>query len=256
MVLLGNELDGPWQLGHKTATEYARLAAETARAMRQYDPRLHLVACGSSAASMPTFGDWERTVLEEAYDLVDAISVHAYYEEGEDLGSFLASGVELEQTLDRVAAIADEVGARRGSSKRVGLAVDEWNVWYLSRQLARPVPIDWPQAPSLCEDAYTVADGVVVGGLLIALLKHADRVVLACLAQLVNVIAPIKTEPAGPAWRRPPSTPSRSRRHMPAAGSCDSQSSPRRSRRPGTAPSRPWMPSPPSRRAERSRSSW
>ena len=198
---LGNELDGPWQLGHKTATEYARLAAETARAMRQYDPRLHLVACGSSAASMPTFGDWERTVLEEAYDLVDAISVHAYYEEGEDLGSFLASGVELEQTLDRVAAIADEVGARRGSSKRVGLAVDEWNVWYLSRHLARPVPIDWPQAPSLCEDAYTVADGVVVGGLLIALLKHADRVVLACLAQLVNVIAPIKTEPAGPAWR-------------------------------------------------------
>ncbi len=198
---LGNEPDGPWQLGHRTAAEYARLAAETARAMRQYDPALYLVACGSSSAEMPTFGDWERTVLEEVYDLVDAISVHAYVEPREDAASFLASGLELERTLDRVVAIADEVGARRGERKRIDLVVDEWNVWYLTRHLQRFHPTDWPEAPALCEDAYTLADAVVVGGLLIALLKHADRVALACLAQLVNVIAPIKTQPAGPAWR-------------------------------------------------------
>ena len=199
---LGNELDGPWQLGHKTAAEYGRLAAETARAMRQFDPDLRLIACGSSGASMPTFGDWERTVLEETYDLVDAISVHAYYEEGHDLASFLAAGVELDHTLEHVAAIADEIGTRRGSAKRIGLAVDEWNVWYLSRQQQRPPRHDWPFAPPLCEDAYTVADAVVVGGLLISLLRHADRVSWACLAQLVNVIAPIRTVPAGPAWRQ------------------------------------------------------
>ena len=114
---LGNELDGPWQLGHKTAAEYGRLAAETARAMRQFDPDLRLIACGSSGASMPTFGDWERTVLEETYDLVDAISVHAYYEEAHDLAGFLAAGTELDRTLEHVAAIADEVGMRRGSSQ-------------------------------------------------------------------------------------------------------------------------------------------
>lgn len=198
---LGNEPDGPWQLGHKTPGEYARLAVETARAMRQYDPTLYLVACGSSSASMPTFGAWERIVLEEAYDLVDAISVHAYYEPGDDPASFLASGLELEHTLERVAAIADEVGAARGDSKRMDLAVDEWNVWYLTRHRERFKPLDWPEAPALCEDAYSSADAVVVGGLLIALLKHADRVAIANLAQLVNTIAPIKTQPAGPAWR-------------------------------------------------------
>jgi alpha-N-arabinofuranosidase len=169
--------------------------------MRQFDPSLYLVACGSSSAAMPTFGDWERTVLREAYDLVDAISLHAYYEEGDDLASFLASGVDLERTLDQVTVIADEIGAERGSHKRIELVVDEWNVWYLSRHLARAAPRDWPEAPRLCEDAYTLADAVVVGGLLITLLKHADRVALACLAQLVNAIAPIKTEPGGPAWR-------------------------------------------------------
>jgi len=93
MWCLGNEMDGPWQLGHKTADEYGRVAAETARAMRMLDPGLELVACGSSGGWMPTFIEWERTVLEHAYELVDYVSLHAYFEEGEagDLASFLAS---------------------------------------------------------------------------------------------------------------------------------------------------------------------
>jgi alpha-N-arabinofuranosidase len=169
--------------------------------MRQYDPGLRLVACGSSGSTMPTFGEWERVVLEETCDLVDEISLHAYYEEGDDLAGFLASGVDLDRSIEQVAAIIDDVGRRSGSDKRVGIAVDEWNVWYLSRHLERFHPVDWPEAPALCEDAYTVADAVVVGGLLISLLRHADRVTSACLAQLVNTIAPIKTVPGGPAWR-------------------------------------------------------
>ena len=198
---LGNELDGPWQLGHKTAAEYGRSAAETARAMRQFDPRLQLVVAGSSGASMPTFGEWERTVLADTWELVDEISLHAYYEEEDDLGSFLASGVALDRYIEEVASIADEVVSRTGGSRSIRLAVDEWNVWYLRRHQERFHPLDWPVAPRICEDAYTVADAVVVGSLLIALLRHADRVSTACLAQLVNVIAPIKTEPLGPAWR-------------------------------------------------------
>ena len=198
---LGNELDGPWQQGHKTAAEYARVAAEAARAMRQYDPGLRLIACGSSGASMPTFGEWERLVLEETVELIDEISLHAYYEEGDDLAGFLASGVDMDRSIERVAAIIDDVGRRSGSEQRIDIAVDEWNVWYLSRHLGRFHPVDWPEAPALCEDAYTVADAIVVGGLLISLLRHADRVTSACLAQLVNTIAPIKTVPGGPAWR-------------------------------------------------------
>lgn len=203
MWCLGNEMDGPWQLGHMTASEYGRVAAETARAMRMLDPTLELVACGSSGAWMPTFNDWERTVLEHTYDLVDYVSLHAYFEEEEgDLGSFLASGVALDRFIDTVIETADGVGATVGSPKRMQLSVDEWNVWYLRRFQAQPPPSDWPIAPRMSEDDYSVADAVVVGGLLVSLLKHADRVTCACLAQLVNTISPIRAEPGGPAWRQ------------------------------------------------------
>ena len=203
MWCLGNEMDGPWQLGHKTASEYGRLAAETARGMRMLDPTLELVACGSSGASMPTFIDWERTVLEATYDLVDYVSLHAYFEEQDgDLAAFLASGVVLDRFIESVIEIADSVGTVLGSPKRLQLSLDEWNVWYLRRLQAQPLPTDWPLAPRMSEDDYSVADAVVVGGLLVSLLKHADRVTCACLAQLVNTISPIRAEPGGAAWRQ------------------------------------------------------
>jgi alpha-N-arabinofuranosidase len=114
MWCLGNEMDGPWQTGHKTAAEYGRLAAETARAMRQYDPVLELAACGSSHARMPTFGAWEDTVLDLAYEEVDFVSLHAYYEPHDgDVDSYLASGDEMDRFIEQVMATADAVGARR-----------------------------------------------------------------------------------------------------------------------------------------------
>ncbi|MFE5845409.1 alpha-N-arabinofuranosidase [Streptomyces niveus] len=199
---LGNELDGPWQTGHKTAREYGRLAAETARAMRQLDPSVELVVCGSSNQSMATFAAWEAEVLLETYDLVDHISLHAYYEEKDgDRDSFLASAVDMESFIENVVATCDHVGARLKSGKRVTLSFDEWNVWYQSRY-EPPAGDTWDEAPRLLEDAYSVTDAVVFGSLLIALLRHADRVSVACLAQLVNVIAPIMTEPGGAAWRQ------------------------------------------------------
>ncbi|MBE3014031.1 alpha-N-arabinofuranosidase [Microbispora sp. NEAU-D428] len=203
MWCLGNEMDGPWQIGHKNAAEYGRLAAETARAMRMYDPALELVACGSSSSGMPTFGAWEATVLEHTYDLVDYISCHAYYEEKDgDLGSFLACATDMQHFIDSVTATADAVGAKLKSRKKINLSFDEWNVWYQSRFQNAPVPADWPVAPRLLEDHYHLADAVAVGSLLITLLANSDRVTAACLAQLVNVIAPIMTEPGGPAWRQ------------------------------------------------------
>jgi alpha-N-arabinofuranosidase len=197
---LGNELDGPWQTGHKTAHEYGRLAAETARALRQAEPGLELVACGSSHSGMPTFGHWESTVLELAYDHVDHISCHAYYEAHDgDVDSFLASAVDMDRFIDAVVATADAVGARLKSRKRIDVSFDEWNVW--SQKDFDP-PTQWARAPRLIEDVYDVTDAVVVGGLLISLLRHSDRVAVACQAQLVNVIAPIRSEPGGPAWRQ------------------------------------------------------
>ncbi len=203
---LGNEMDGPWQLGHRSADDYGKLAAMTAKAMRQIDPSIELVACGSSSAHMPTFGEWERVVLSHTYDDVDYISCHAYYEEKNgDLASFLASAVDMDHFIESVIATADHVKAVRGSSKTINISFDEWNVWYISRfeNVDKIQGLDnWPVAPRLLEDCYSVADAVVFGNLLISLLKHADRVTSASLAQLVNVIAPIMTEPGGPAWRQ------------------------------------------------------
>jgi len=196
---LGNEMDGPWQIGHKTAREYGILAKQTAKAMRLVDPDLELVACGSSGRWMPTFASWEAEVLEHCYDVVDYVSLHSYYRPKDgDYASFLASGVDMDAMIEAVVATADYVKAKLRSSKTLHLSYDEWNVWYQQPGDTR----EWVVAPSLFEDQYSLIDAVVVGSLLNSLLRHADRVRMACFAQLVNVIAPITTETGGPAWRQ------------------------------------------------------
>jgi alpha-L-arabinofuranosidase len=201
---LGNEMDGPWQMGAKTADEYGRLAVEAAKMMKWVDPSIELTACGSSGRNMRTFGRWEDSVLEHVFDHVEFISLHTYINNfAGDTAAFLASPDLMDRFIDEVAAIADAVAARRRSAKRIMLSFDEWNVWYHTRRtredLSRP---GWPVAPPLLEETYSVVDALVFGGACIALLNHADRVKAACLAQLVNVIAPIMTETGGPAWRQ------------------------------------------------------
>ena len=199
---LGNELDGPWQMGQKTAYEYGRLAAETAKAMRMVDGDIELVAVGSSNSQMPTFGTWEAEVLEQTYEQVDYISLHDYYEETDgDLASFLASSTDMDAFIGAVVATADHVGAKLRSPKKLKLSFDEWNVWYQKRFVGQR-NLEWTFAPELIEDEFSAVDAVVVGSFLITLLQHADRVGVACQAQLANIIAPIRTEPGGPAWRQ------------------------------------------------------
>jgi alpha-N-arabinofuranosidase len=205
---LGNELDGPWQIGHKTADEYGRLARETAKAMRAVDPAIELVAVGSSNSGMPTFGEWEHTVLSHAYEEVDYISLHAYYQEDDgDAASFLSCALDMDQFIESVVATADAVRAHGRYSKRIHLSFDEWNVWYqrgrdTDDQISRVRASSWREHPRLIEDEYTMTDAVVVGTLLNSLVRHGDRVRIANQAQLVNVIAPIRTEENGPAWRQ------------------------------------------------------
>jgi alpha-N-arabinofuranosidase len=201
---LGNEMDGPWQMGAKTATEYGRIAVEAAKMMRVIDPSIELAAVGSSGRNMPTFGTWEREVLRHTFDQVEFISLHTYLNDyAKDTPAFLASSDLMDGFIEEVVGIADEIAAERGSDKSIDLSFDEWNVWYRTRRGDDRKQPGWPIAPPILEEVYTMKDALSFGGACISLLNHADRVKSACLAQLVNAIAPILTETGGPAWRQP-----------------------------------------------------
>ncbi len=200
---LGNEVDGPWQMGSKTGQEYGRVATEAAKLMKLADPTLELAACGSSGRNMPTFGSWEREVLEHTFDHVEYISLHTYLNDYKgDTPALLASPDLMDSFIEEVVAIADAVAAGRRSTKRIMLSFDEWNVWYRTRRGSIRTKEDWPVAPHILEEVYDMKDALAFGGACISLINHADRVKVACLAQLVNAIAPILTETGGPAWRQ------------------------------------------------------
>jgi alpha-N-arabinofuranosidase len=199
-------MDGPWQIGHKTSEEYGRLAEETAKAMKLIDPGIELVACGSSSRYMDTYGTWEDTVLSHTYDSVDYLSLHSYYgNRMDDSLDFLAQSDDMDAFIKEIVATCDYVKAKKRSKKQINLSFDEWNVWYHSNAADDDITTNhpWQVAPPMLEDIYNFEDALLVGLMLIVLLKHADRVKIACLAQLVNVIAPIMTDAnGGGAWRQ------------------------------------------------------
>ena len=200
---LGNEMDGPWQMGQKTAYEYGRVANESAKMMKWVDPSIELVACGSSGTGMPTFGDWELQMLNECYENIDYVSLHRYYGNPTgDTAGFLARTMDMDDFIKCVSSICDAVKGKKHSRKQVNLSFDEWNVWYHSNEQDQEVwkREKWDRALPLLEDVYNFEDALLVGSMLITLLRNADRVKVACLAQLVNVIAPIMTRNGGGCW--------------------------------------------------------
>lgn len=199
---LGNEMDGTWQIGHKTPEEYARTACETAKLMKLVDENIELIACGSSNAGMPTFGIWEETVLRECYEYIDYLSLHSYYGNPDnDTESYLGCSLDMDAFIKSVGAICDKVQAEKKTDKKIFLSFDEWNVWFHSCEQDKKIA-KWQIAPPLLEDIYNLEDTLVVGCLLITLMKNCDRVKIGCLAQLVNVIAPIMTENSGRVWKQ------------------------------------------------------
>jgi alpha-L-arabinofuranosidase len=198
---LGNEMDGPWQIGHMTAAEYGLKAQDAARQMRAVDPSLKLIACGSSGPGMPTYLEWDREVLEQCYEYVDALSLHRYIgntpeETGENSAKFLAMNLSMEQQISETLAVCDLVRGHKRSPKKLWLSFDEWNVWYRARR-GDAMNGHEHEVPHLLEEIYNLEDALLVGGILNTLIRNADRIKIACLAQLVNVIAPIMTNANG-----------------------------------------------------------
>ena len=194
---MGNEMDGPWQMGHMTAREYGRKARDAARQIRVIDPTLKLIACGSSNTILPTYLTWDREVLEECFDQVDGISLHNYYGNTQELTGnstprFLAMNLDMERQIHEIGAVCDYVQGLQKSPKRLWLSFDEWNVWYRARD-AKARDGKRAFAPHLLEEVYNLEDALLVGGFVNTLLRQSDRVRVACLAQIINVIAPLVT---------------------------------------------------------------
>lgn len=197
---LGNEMDGDWQIGTKKPKEYARIAHEAAKLMRTVDPSIELVACGSCGVGMPTFGEWETELLNETYFDIDYISLHSYFgNQRNDTPEFLSQSIIMDEFIERMIGICDGIKALKNTDKTINFAYDEWNVWYHSSEQDMEIP-RWVFAPPQLEDIYNLEDAMLVGSLLNSLLRHCDRVKIACLAQLVNVIAPIMTKTGGGVW--------------------------------------------------------
>jgi alpha-N-arabinofuranosidase len=195
---IGNEMDGPWQICHLDAVDYGKKALETAKIMKWIDDKVDLVVCGSATSLMPTYPEWDRIVLEHTYDHVDYLSLHRYYENLGNDEDFLASFVDMNRFIKSVSATVDYVKSLKRSSKTVNLSFDEWNVWYQQKQTR----FDWEIAPPILEDQYSLLDALVFAGMGMTLINNADRVKIACLAQLVNVIAPIFTRKGGAVIRQ------------------------------------------------------
>jgi alpha-N-arabinofuranosidase len=198
---LGNEMDGPWQMGRLTAREYGRKARDIAQQARIIDPDVQLIACGSSNTIMPTYLNWDREVLEECYDKVDGISLHNYFgnEPGLSGGKserFVAQNLDMERQIQEISAVADLVQGLYRSPKRLWLSFDEWNVWYRARSHEH-LDGKGQFAPHLLEEVYNLEDALLTGGFLNTLMRQSERVRVACLAQIVNVIAPLVTNEKG-----------------------------------------------------------
>jgi alpha-L-arabinofuranosidase len=194
---LGNEMDGPWQAGHTTAESYARKAFQASFLMKQLDPTIQTVAAGSSGRGMPTYLEWDRQVLETCWNTIDFISAHRYSENpNRDIDWYLAEGVEIDRILDDYAATIGYVRGRMRSNKQVHLAFDEWNVWYRARGGVHSNG-GWQEAPPLLEEVYNLEDALVAAQYLAAFLRRAELVKVACIAQIVNVIAPVMTRAEG-----------------------------------------------------------
>jgi alpha-L-arabinofuranosidase len=191
---LGNEVDGPWQIGHLEAVDYARKAREAAKVMRWHDPSLKLALCGSSNTMMPTYPEWDRITLEYCWELVDYHAMHYYAENrANDTASFLASTAHFENHVDTLAAVLRYVKAKQRSKHDVFLSWDEWNISYKATDLQGT----WQEAPHIAEEIYNLEDALVVAQWLNVFLRKCDVLKMACIAQIVNILGPLLTTRTG-----------------------------------------------------------
>ncbi|NJM41596.1 MAG: alpha-N-arabinofuranosidase [Anaerolineae bacterium] len=193
---VGNEMDGPWQIGHLDMHEYANKAREAAKMMKWQDPSIQTVLCGSSNDRMPTFPEWDRVSLETTWEQMDYLSIHMYVSNhhDQDTPSYLGLSKRFEDFVDTMAATLRYVKAKNRSKHDVYLSWDEWQVWHPDPNRNHG---KWTEAPHLSEVGYNLEDALVVAQWLNVFLRKADVLKIACVAQIVNIISWLQTKTDG-----------------------------------------------------------
>jgi alpha-N-arabinofuranosidase len=207
---IGNEVEGEWQIAQHRAEDYGWLCKQAAKAVKRMDPNYQLIAAGSSNCNMPTYIDWDYKILDDAWDYIDGLAIHCYTDrrETDTTPRYLAHTKNLEQYLSSIEGICQAVKAKKRSKKNIWLSIDEWNVQsyeMIHLQTDRPKRgvRPWMVHPPIIEQAYTMEDALALGLQFIIYFKHCNSIKIACMSLLVNCLAPIMTEKAGPAWRQP-----------------------------------------------------
>lgn len=186
---LGNEMDGPWQMGHRSAEDYGKYALEAAKLMKWTDPSIRLIAAGSSNYGADWVG-WNRTVLDYLKNHIDYLSLHLYVgNRDNDYYDFVANSIQLTDKI-KVAEGLIRAATAQDPRKKIYIAWDEWNVWYRERG-------EKQSGRRILEERYNLEDAVVVATFLNSFLNNAHIVKIANMAQLVNVIAPMFTNEKG-----------------------------------------------------------
>ncbi len=202
---LGNEMDGSWQIGHKDMESYARLAAETGKAMKILDPSIELIACGSAKSDMPTFPRWDLCVLEHVYGIADYLSLHQYYG-GQQQGTaaFLAQSEDFESYIATIRSAIAVIRALRRSDKAMYISVDEWGVWAEPPESVTQ-EVDqqpWQVAPAISEQIYTLEDALLFASMLMTMVRNADIVKIGCQSLITNISSCIMTRRGGEMWKQ------------------------------------------------------
>ena len=188
---IGNEVDGPWQIGFKTPEEYARVYTEFAKVLKWTDPSVELLASGVSLWA-PDWTERLQLLVEQAGNLIDYLAIHWYVgndaERGyrdDDFASYMALSEFFEQKLTATEGLLYALCHANKLEEPIPIAVDEWNVWYRVHNEGK------------FEEIYNLEDALVVAMHFNAFIRHASSVKMANIAQIVNVLAPILTRPSG-----------------------------------------------------------
>ena len=197
---LGNEMDGEWQICHMPAEEYAKKALLSAQIAKAVDPNSKTIIAGSNSYYSPTFPEWDKTVLNIAYKYIDYLSIHIYFTYPDILNKnyteFFGCYKDFEKYIQKSIEIINVINENKKEKKDVYLSLDEWNVWHaLPNEKQHGDGLTYGN--HLLENHYDYADSLVFTALLLTILNNVNYIKIACLAQLVNVIAPILTEKNG-----------------------------------------------------------